>query len=257
MYAFYILWEYNALKYINRLIVPTSKTVEEFEKYYHYSSSLVSIVPLGQDLFDRYGLNIENKKINKFKGKKVLLFVGTSGWYRKGAWYLLLAFRIVHSRIPNTILVLTGPPVKPLTILARKLKLTNSIIFTGEIDEKTLAELYAVSDIFVLPSFHEGFSQTVVEAMAFGNPVVTTPIAGYPTVTEGIEGFIVKPNDYKSIAISIIRLLENKELYDKMSNNAMEKAKKYTWRASAEKLLAIYEAVLKSHNASINITNNR
>jgi len=241
MYAFYTPLEFVALKYIDRLIVPTSETIEEFQRCYGYPSSLVSIVPLGQDIFDRYRSKIHGK-LAGLEGKKVLLFVGND-WYRKGVWYLLLAFSIVHKKISNTMLVLTGPPQAPFISLAKKLKLMDSIIFVGNPDEETLAKLYASCDIFVLPSFHEGFSQTIIEAMAFGKPVVTTPIAGYPVVTHGQEGFIVSPGDYKSIATSIVTLLENEELYQRMSIKAFEKAKKYTWKASAEKLLEIYKEI--------------
>jgi glycosyltransferase involved in cell wall biosynthesis len=182
-------------------------------------------------------------KIAELEGKKVLLFVGND-WYRKGVWYLLLAFSIVHRQIPDTVLVLTGPLQAPFISLAERLKLMDSIIFLGNVDEETLARLYASCDIFVLPSFHEGFSQTVIEAMAFGKPVITTSIAGYPMVIHGREGFIVPPRDYKSIASSIITLLKDEELYRRMSVKAFEKAKKYTWEASARKLLVIYRKVI-------------
>jgi glycosyltransferase involved in cell wall biosynthesis len=242
MYAFYTPLEFVALKCIDRLIVPTSETVKEFQRCYRYSPSLVSVVPLGQDLFDRYKSKILGK-IAELEGKKVLLFVGND-WYRKGVWYLLLAFSIVHRQIPDTVLVLTGPLQAPFISLAERLKLMDSIIFLGNVDEETLARLYASCDIFVLPSFHEGFSQTVIEAMAFGKPVITTSIAGYPMVIHGREGFIVPPRDYKSIASSIITLLKDEELYRRMSVKAFEKAKKYTWEASARKLLVIYRKVI-------------
>jgi glycosyltransferase involved in cell wall biosynthesis len=242
MYMFYTPLEFEALRYIDRLIVPTSKTIEEFQKSYGYFAPSISVLPLGQDLFDRYHLKIFGK-IGELEGKKVLLFVGND-WYRKGVWYLLLAFKIVRRQVPNTVLVLTGPPQVPFISLARKLKLMDSIIFAGNPDEKTLAKLYASCDIFVLPSFHEGFSQTVIEAMAFGKPVVTTPIAGYPVVVSGQEGFIVPPGNFKALATSIVTLLENEELYQRMSTKAFEKAKKYTWEASARKLLKIYQEVI-------------
>jgi glycosyltransferase involved in cell wall biosynthesis len=242
MYIFYTPLEFKALRHINRLIVPTSKTIEEFQKYYGYFTTSISVLPLGQDLFDQYKSKISGK-IAGLEGKKVLLFVGND-WYRKGVWYLLLAFSIVHKQIPDTVLVLTGPPQVPFISLAERLKLMDSIIFAGNPDEETLAKLYASCDIFVLPSFHEGFSQTVIEAMAFGKPVITTPTAGYPTVIHGQEGFIIPPRDYKSIASSIITLLKNEELYQRMSVKAFEKAKKYTWEASARKLLTIYREVI-------------
>jgi glycosyltransferase involved in cell wall biosynthesis len=172
------------------------------------------------------------------------LFVGND-WRRKGVWYLILAFELVLNKNPDTVLVITGPPQEPFVSLAEKLKLNHSIIFAGNVDEETLAKYYAACDIFVLPSFHEGFSNTLIEAMAFGKPVVTTPVAGYPVVTNGEEGFIVRPGDHKSIAYSIIKLLENEDLYQNMCKNALKKAELYNWKEIAKKVLSIYESTLR------------
>jgi glycosyltransferase involved in cell wall biosynthesis len=244
MYSFYIPLEVLSLKFLEGIVVPSSLTVNEFKKYYHYPESRLRVVPLGQDLFDQYGKNVMTSE-HKFEGKKVLLFVGNE-WYRKGVWYLLLALKDIVNEVPNTILLMTGPPQEPFLSLIRKLKLDNFVKLAGNVDEKTLAKYYALCDLFVLPSFHEGFSNTIIEVMAFGKPVVTTPIAGYPVIEDGKDGFLVQPNDYKAIAASIIKLLTDEPLYHEMCRNAMQKAKQYTWRESAKKLLEVYDSILNN-----------
>jgi len=243
MYMFYTPLEFMALKYLNRLIVPSLMTVNEFTKYYHYPKDKISVAPLGQDLFERYGRNVVTKEEQKIDGKKVLLFVGNE-WYRKGVWYLLLAFKEIVDQVPNALLMMTGPPQEPFLSLIKTLKLQSSVLLVGNVDEETLAKYYALCDVFVLPSFHEGFSNTIIEAMAFGKPVVTTPIAGYPVVEDGKEGFIVQPDDYKSIAASVIKLSSDERLYHEMGRNAWRKAQKYTWRESAKKILETYKLLL-------------
>jgi glycosyltransferase involved in cell wall biosynthesis len=244
MYMFYTPLEFMALKYLDRVIVPSLITVDEFTKYYHYPRERISIAPLGQDLFEKYGGDGVKKEGYQLEGKKVLLFVGNE-WYRKGVWYLLIAFKELVDQVPNAILIMTGPPQEPFLSLIKTLKLESLVLLVGNVDEKTLAKYYALCDVFVLPSFHEGFSNTIIEAMAFGKPVVTTPIAGYPVVENGKDGFIVQPNDYKSIAASLVRLLSDERIYYEMGRNAWRKAQKYTWTESAKKILEVYKSVLK------------
>jgi glycosyltransferase involved in cell wall biosynthesis len=240
MYSFYIPLEVLSLRFLDGLVVPSKLTLNEFKKYYHYPESRMKIVPLGQDLFDQYG---KNKAVeNKFKDKKVLLFVGNE-WYRKGVWYLLLALKEIVNKVPNIILLMTGPPQEPFVSLIKQLKLDKYVELVGNVDEKTLAQYYAICDLFVLPSFHEGFSNTIIEVMAFGKPVVTTPIAGYPVVENGKDGFLVQPYDYKAIADSVTKLLTDEALYKEMCINAEKKARQYTWRESAKKLLEVYSII--------------
>ncbi|MFB0561861.1 MAG: glycosyltransferase family 4 protein [Candidatus Lokiarchaeia archaeon] len=242
MYMFYTPLEFLALKYLNNVIVASLLSANELIKYYCYPKNRVSVAPLGQDIFERYGRKVVTKGKHELEGKKVLLFVGND-WFRKGVWYLLLAFKEVINKVPNTILIITGPPQEPFLSLIKKLKLESSVLLAGNVDEETLAEYYALCDVFVLPSFHEGFSNTIIEAMAFGKPVVTTPIAGYPVVEDGKDGFIVQPDDYKSIAASMAKLLSDERLYREMGRNASRKAKKYTWKESAKKILKIYNSL--------------
>jgi glycosyltransferase involved in cell wall biosynthesis len=240
MYSSYIPLEVLAIKFLEGIVVPSSLTVNEFKKYYHCPESRLRVVPLGQDLFDKYGKNQTDE--NKFKGKKVLLFVGNE-WYRKGVWYLLLAFKEIVKKEPNAVLLMTGPPQEPFLSLIKDLKLDKFVELVGNVDEKTLAQYYALCDIFVLPSFHEGFSNTIIEVMAFGKPVVTTPIAGFPVVENGKDGFLVQPHEYKALAASITQLLTDEPLYNEICKNAEQKAKQYTWHESAKKLLEIYSSI--------------
>jgi len=90
----------------------------------------------------------------------------------------------------------------------------------------------------------QGFSNTTVEAMAFGKLVITPRVVGYPIVDHGNEGLIVEPTDYKSIASCAGITLRDRGLYEKLSKNAVERSRKYTWRELANMLLEIYETVL-------------
>ena len=240
MYLFYTPLEVLSIKFIDEIVVPSLLTVREFENYYKYNTKRIAIAPLGQDLFERYHNDPQIKENNLFEGKKVVLFVGNE-WYRKGVWYLLLAFKDFNKRVPNSILIMTGHPQEPFISLIKTLHLENNVLLVGNIDEGKLAFYYSICSVFVLPSFHEGFSNTIIEVMAFSKPVITTPIGGYPVVEDGKDGFIVQPGDHKSIAVLLVKLLSDNALYNEMARNAYEKAKKYTWLESAKSILRIYE----------------
>jgi len=231
--------EYLALKYVDKLIVASPLTKREFQKYYSYPEERIDVVPLGQDLFERHAHKLLTDKKNIIQREKQLLFVGND-WHRKGVKYLFLALKEVLKEVSDVTLNITGPPQEPFISMAEKLNLKNHIKYIGNVNEETLARFYNECDVFVLPSFHEGFSNTIIEAMAFGKPVITTPIAGYPVIENRKEGFLVSPGDFKTLASFIIKLLDDKVIYQEMSKNATEKAKKYTWKESAKKILEVY-----------------
>jgi len=243
MYASHMMYEFLAIRCVDQVIVASLATVEEFKKYYRCPEGKISVVPLGQDLFDRYGQILAREKSEwPTCDEKRLLFVGND-WHRKGVKHLFLAFKEVIKKVPNTTLTMTGPHQKTFALLAEKLNLEDHIFYAGNIGEETLARFYAECDVFVLPSFHEGFSNTLIEAMSFGKPVVTTPIAGYPVVEDKREGFLVKPGDQRSLAVSIVKLLRNRNLLEQMGKNAKERAGIFTWTSSAKKALEIYDTL--------------
>jgi glycosyltransferase involved in cell wall biosynthesis len=124
------------------------------------------------------------------------------------------------------------------------LEVGKDIYITGHVEDEELALLYAACDVFVLPSYHESFSVAVTEAMAFGKPVIVSPIAGDPIVEDCVEGFIIKPYDINSFTEALTTILSDRKLYNHMSEKAACKAKLYLWKNCALKLYEVYEKVL-------------
>jgi glycosyltransferase involved in cell wall biosynthesis len=91
-------------------------------------------------------------------------------------------------------------------------------------DEKI--DLLRSSDIFVLPSYSEGFSRALLEAMCVGKPVVCTPVGAHLEVVQDlVHGLLVQPGDVAGLANSICRILDDRELRDKIAHTNYRRAR--------------------------------
>jgi len=164
----------------------------------------------------------------------------------KGIHDLIMAFHIASKRVPGWRLIIVGPIedrqyYEYLQNLIKKFNLENGVSFTGMVNDEELARIYAESLIFVLPSYHEGFSIARVEALAYGLPVITTETGG-SEVVRGC-GLVVKPGDVYGLAKALEDLMSNEELRAKLSNLALDRAKSLTWRSIAERIIKIIESL--------------
>ncbi|MBI1299302.1 glycosyltransferase [bacterium] len=139
----------------------------------------------------------------------------------KGLPELLEAARIVHSQMPTTRFLIVGPidREKPDALtpeIAAQYGLSHACIFTGI--RQDMPDLYALMDLFVLPSHREGFPRSPMEASSMGVPCVVTDIRGCrEAVTHGENGLLTPLGDVQSLADAMLTILRNPELAAKMS----------------------------------------
>jgi glycosyltransferase involved in cell wall biosynthesis len=82
-------------------------------------------------------------------------------------------------------------------------------------------------DIFVLPSYREGLSRSIMEAMAAGMPVITTDVPGCRDLVEdGVEGFVVPPKDSDAICIAALKFIKNPELIASMGESSRRRVER-------------------------------
>jgi len=180
-------------------------------------------------LLDSYGID-----------KPFALFVSTLE-PRKNVPGLVRAFDQIARDLPHT-LVLAGPlgwNTDPIVDAARSADHADRILRVGFVDDDHLAALYSTADVFVFPSFYEGFGLPVLEAMQYGCPVITANNSALPEVG-GDAAAYVEAGDDKALAAMMTRVLSDESVRSAMSELGQAQAARFTWRACAEATLAAY-----------------
>ena len=236
------------------IISPSKKT----EKYLKYRCKIknkdIFIVPTGINLepFKKENFTDEmkqnlRKKIGLTKEDKVILFVGRIA-EEKSIDVLIKGMPDILKKEPNAKLVIVGdgPSVESLKELAKNLKVSKNVIFTGRQSWEEIAIFYNIGDVFVNASTTETQGLTFIEAMAAEIPVC----AKYDTNLDGI----IKNNETglffhldKEYPKVVLKLLGNASLREKLSKNGLVKAEKYSVKYFGESLEKIYNFAIKHH----------
>ncbi|HYR92474.1 MAG TPA: glycosyltransferase [Terriglobia bacterium] len=150
----------------------------------------------------------------------------------KGLEGFMEAVPIVADRFPDVrFMIVGGSPCNPcyeidIRNLAARRNLTNRLIFTGE--RSDIPAVLQESTLSVLPSLSESFSNSLLESMAAGLPVVATNVGGNPEIVQdGETGFLVPPRDPAAMAAAIIRVLEAPEMAKRFGAAGRERVMKH------------------------------
>lgn len=107
---------------------------------------------------------------------------------------------------------------------AKSLGIADRVELLGWVGPGDKPHLLGTATVYALPSYYEGLPMSVLEAMAAGMPVVTTPVGGIPeAVTDGVEGFLVQPGDTDALRDRLQRLLSDPELARRMGEAGRRK----------------------------------
>lgn len=150
----------------------------------------------------------------------------------KGINYLIEAIPNVLKKFPLTefVLIGDGPARKELEILIDNLGIEKNIFLTGWLDQEKITRELNQSSIFVMPSLSEGLCLAIIEAMACGCAVIGTKVGGIVNLIRHNEtGLLVPLSDSSAIADSIINLLNNKILKEKITKNSLNFVKDFDW----------------------------
>jgi L-malate glycosyltransferase len=167
---------------------------------------------------------------------------------RKGIHYLIESTKYLKNEYPNIQVDIVGDGEQhtELTAKAHDLELNDHCIFHGLVPHDEITPFYKQASIFVLPSANEGMSNTMLEALACGLPLVATDTGGTrELVRDGENGFIIKMKDPEDIAEKIKKIMTNDELRIHMAEASRHLAEQMSWKNVAEKYVDLYQEVTK------------
>jgi glycosyltransferase involved in cell wall biosynthesis len=121
--------------------------------------------------------------------------------------------------------------------------LASRIITPGYVSAERLPALYQAASVFLFPSFEEGFGLPILEAMAYGVPVVASNTSCLPEVG-GDAAIYADPHDPAEIAAQVQRVVEDSALRQNMIQEGHARAREFSWRRAAKATLKVYDEVL-------------
>lgn len=136
-----------------------------------------------------------------------------------------------------------GPDFAETRNLAAELGIAEACFFPGEAHYDVAHERYHLGDLFLSPTYAEGFSNTILEAMASGLPIVSTATVGVvDCLRDGDNALLVEPGDLDALTAATRRLLDDDGLRRELAMRAyVEVREKYSWPVVAEQIEGIYE----------------
>jgi len=209
----------------------------------------VAIVPYGIDLgaLDcRPAATVFAETYPETAGKQICLYLSRLH-RKKGLEHLVQAWQRVADRHPSWHLVIAGPDYGQEADVRRwrsELGLERSLTITGALSPAHKLAAFSAASAFVLPSFSEGFSSAVIEALACHLPVLITPGCNFPEVAKREAGVEVLPN-VAGVEHGLRRLLElspaERSAMGQRGREIIERD--YTWNAVLAKMTALYRWV--------------
>lgn len=156
-----------------------------------------------------------------------VLFLGLIG-VRKGVYDLLPAFKDALVQVPNLRLIIGGNgEVERARSLAAELEIDSCVEFAGWVSGDLKNDLLLRAHIYVLPSYNEGMPVSLLEAMSWHIPVISTRVGGIPElVRDGIDGRLIDAGDRSALTSALVELAKETGLRRKMGISARERVER-------------------------------
>lgn len=241
----------------DRVIVPSQSTLEDIQALYGIPEERLVVVPQGVD--DDFGRVTDEEELaatrRRWLGSDTpfVLFVGKLS-QRRNIPTLMRAFARARREadLPHTLLLL-GPNHlgHPIAELASELDIEASFVQTDGVVERheELAAVYSAADLYVNASAYEGFSMTLVEALACGAPVVTVDRSALTEIA-GDAAVLVDEPTVEELSDAIVRVLGDGDLRADLSTRGIARAGRYRWENTARDTLSVLRSVAEAGSRS-------
>lgn len=165
----------------------------------------------------------------------------------KGVDVLIKATAIIKEKLPYIHVYIAGEGSQEdsLKQLVADLRLNDIIDFLGYLHDKDKYSYLKSADLCIVPSRYESFGIIILEAMACGIPIIASGVGNIPYLLKTQKnGLVVHPDDPKTLACEIIKLIKNKELQSKMKLNSLNIIKGFDWELIAKQTIAVYKEIM-------------
>jgi glycosyltransferase involved in cell wall biosynthesis len=187
------------------------------------------------------------RPVDRYASGGPILFMGTIE-PRKNVGTLLRAYgRLVSMKPSAPPLKLAGkiaPACEGIADEIRRPPLAGRVEHVGYVSGPARELLYREASMLVLPSYDEGFGLPVLEAMTIGVPVIASRRGALPEVA-GDAGILVDPDDHEGFAAAMARILDDPAQARRRGEAGIDRAKRFTWRESAARLMTAYAAAIE------------
>lgn len=178
--------------------------------------------------------------------KPYILFVGSLKEHKNIPTLIAAVESLRHQQKLEIDLVLVGKRDPKNEALWQQIHSQGEWVrYVGEVTDEELANLYRGAEVFVLPSFREGFGLPVVEAMACGTPVIVSDRTSLPEIA-GDAALIFNANHVDELSSLLYNVLSDSQLRKKLSQKGLERATHFSWKKTAQQTLAVYQKVIES-----------
>ncbi len=238
------------LTYESSEVIVNSKFMKnDLQRLFGLPYEKINVVPNGINTTAYNGVEKDYDFRRKYAmdNEKIILFMGRLV-YEKGVQHLISAMPKILAGYHDAKLIIAGKGgmIDELRSQVEAMGLGQKVYFTGYLNAKQVSKMYKCADVSVFPSTYEPFGIVALEAMLAGVPTVVSDVGGLNEIVEhrvdGMKSYAGNPN---SLADSILELLLNPELCDKITKKAKQKVKnEYNWTKIAQDTYFTYEKAI-------------
>lgn len=211
-----------------------------------YKDNFITLIPNGVNVW-AYQKNYQRSTLRKKLGigaEKIILYTGRLA-QEKGVDFLVRAYATVAPSFLTRLYILgDGPERKKLKALIEQLQISDRVVMLPAVEE--VLSFLQIADIFVMPSHSEGISNSILEAMACGVPVIATGTPGnVDLIEDGVTGLLVPPGDITEMSAALTTLLTNSEKAQNLSRQAHNMVQhNYDIGIMVNRYIALYKSLL-------------
>lgn len=235
---------YFSIKISDKILTDSEYSKKDILKHYNVPENKIRVIlpSTNKDFKPLNFSKIEKEEIKNIFSLPdyVILYVGMIE-NRKNILGILKIAELIKQQRTDVELVLVGKNGFGSKKILSEVKKSTNVKHLTNIDDSTLKKLYNIADVFLFPSYYEGFGYPPLEAMQSGLPVVCSNNTSLKEIVD-FGGIMHDADDYESMSRDILKLLEDKNFHLEMRNKGIERAKKFNDGIPAKELVEVFNS---------------